>query len=299
MDFPYRGSLHGVSISRLHQQECHPMRICLALIFSLLTPSLFSQEAPQASAPAPDSPYVEREEKQFNFYPGGKVEIFMEVPGSLKIVGWKQGSVRVEAEKIIYYATEEAAKAFLKKSPLRIRHSQTDVTIRAMTTPEPPAIMEVNYTVYVPGEKTDIKAKINKGDFSIEGVSGWIEATIKEGSLDAKSMAGYFSGVTQKGDIFAEMSNIRWNGLEFAAVTQMGTATLVLPKDYSAALQLETRNGKLTVDYPNRVFEGEEMPPDIIIKKTSQSLKCSVGEGGAPIKLATFSGDVLLSLKKE
>jgi DUF4097 and DUF4098 domain-containing protein YvlB len=275
------------------------MRIYLALICCLLTPSLFSQEPSQVSTPSPDSPYVEREEKQFNFFPGGKIEILMGVPGSVKIVGWKQGSVRVEAEKIIYYATEEVAKAFLKKSPLRVRHSQTDVTIRAMTTPELPAIMEVNYTVYIPSEKTDIKATIDKGDFSIEGINGWIEATVKEGSLEAKSMAGYFSGVTQKGDILAEMSNNRWNGLEFAAVTHMGSAALVLPKDYSAALQLETHSGKLTVDYPNRVFEGEEMPPDITIKKTSQSLKATVGEGGAPIKLATFSGDVTFSLKKE
>jgi len=112
-------------------------------------------------------------------------------------------------------------------------------------------------------------------------------------------MAGYFSAITQRGDIVAEMSNIRWNGLEFAAMTQMGSATLILPKEYSAALQLETRKGKITVDYPNRIYEGEEIPPDIIIKDTAQSLKASVGEGGAPIKLATLSGDITLSLKKE
>jgi DUF4097 and DUF4098 domain-containing protein YvlB len=275
------------------------MRICLALVYCLLTPTLFSQEPTQASATSPDSPYVEREEKDFSFFPGGKIEISLGVPGSLKIVGWKQGSVRVEAEKIVYYATEEVAKAFLKISPLRVHHTQTDVTIRAMTSPELPAIMEVNYTVYVPGEKTDIKARIDKGDFSIEGVNGWIEATVKEGSLDAKSIAGYFSGITQKGDILAEMSGVRWNGLEFAAVTQMGSATLVLPKTYSAALLLETRNGKIAVDYPNRVFEGEEIPPDIIIKKTFQQLKATVGDGGAPIKMATSSGDISLSLKRE
>ena len=275
------------------------MRICLVLINCLLIPTLFSQEPPQTSAPAPESPYVERQERQFNFFPGGKIEILTGVPGSVKIVGWQKGSIRVEAERIIYYETTEKAMAFLKKSPLRVRHDQTTATVRAMTAPEPPAILEVNYTVYVPGEKTDINAKVDKGDFSIDGVNGWVEATVKEGSLEAKSVSGYFSAITQRGDILVEMSNNRWNGLEFGALTQLGSVTLMLPKEYSAALQLEARNGKITVDYPPRDFEGEEIPPDIIVKKTSQTLRAAVGDGGAPIRLATNSGDVTLSLKKE
>jgi DUF4097 and DUF4098 domain-containing protein YvlB len=275
------------------------MRLCLVLINCLLIPALFSREPLKTSVAAPESPYVEREERQFNFFPGGKVEVLLEIPGSLKIMGWDKGSVRVEAEKIIYYETEEKAKEFLKKSPLRIRWNQTSATIQITRIPEPPAILEVNLKVYVPGEKTDINARIDKGEFSIDGINGWVETTVKEGSMEAKSMAGYFSGITQRGDILVEMSNIRWNGLEFAALTQRGSATLLLPIEYSAALHLETRNGKITVDYPPRIFEGEEIPPDIIIKKTSQILKASVGEGGAPIKLATYSGDIALSLKKE
>lgn len=275
------------------------MRLCFVLVNCLLASNLLSQEPPKTSPSPSDAPYVEREEKQFNFFPGGKIEILTGVPGSVKIVGWQKGSVRVEAEKIIYYETLDNAKALLKKSPLRVRYNQTSATIRAMIAPELPAIMEVNYTVYVPGEKTDINAKVEKGDFSIEGVNGWVEATAKEGSIEAKSMAGYFSGLAIKGDLFIEMSGIRWRGLEFAALTQQGSANLVLPAEYSAALQLETRNGKIEVNYPPRVFEGEEMPPDIIIKKTSQSLKAAVGEGGAPIKLATYSGDITLSLKEK
>ena len=275
------------------------MRFCIALINCLLVPTLLSQEPPQTPASAPEAPYIEREEKQFNFFPGGKIEILTGVPGSLKIVGWQKSSVRVEAEKIIYYETAEKAKAFMQKSPLRVRHNQTSTTIRAMTAPEPPAIMEVNYTVYVPGEKTDINAKIEKGDFSIDGVTGWVEATIKEGSIEAKSMSGYFSGKTLKGDILVDMSGKNWKGYEFDALTQQGSATLRLPAEYSAALQLETSNGKVIVHYPPRVFEGEEIPAEIISRKNAQSLKAAVGDGGAPIKLVTYSGDITLSLKEK
>jgi DUF4097 and DUF4098 domain-containing protein YvlB len=205
----------------------------------------------------------------------------------------------VEAEKIIYYETPEKAKAFLQKSPVRIRHTETVTTIRAAGTPELPALLEVNLTVYLPGEKTDINVKMDRGEFSVSSINGWVEVTIKEGSLEAKSMAGYFSGSVLKGDVLIEMSGNRWNGLELAAVTQQGSANLILPQVYSAALQLEARTGKVIVNYPPKIEEGEEVPPEIVIRKNSQSMKASVGDGGAPIRIITFSGDVTLSKKEE
>ena len=275
------------------------MRLCPVLICCLFAPVLLSQDLAKESPSSSQSPYVEREEREFNFFPGGKAEIFIGVPGSLKIVGWKKGSVRVEAEKIIYYETPEKAKAFLQKSPVRIRHTETATTIRAAGTPELPALLEVNLTVYLPGEKTDVNAKMERGEFSISSINGWVEVTIKEGSLEAKSMAGYFSGSVLKGDVLIEMSGNRWNGLELAAVTQQGSANLVLPQVYSAAIQLEARTGKVIVKYPPKIEEGEEVPPEIVIRKNSQSMKASVGDGGAPIRIVTYSGDVTLSKKEE
>jgi DUF4097 and DUF4098 domain-containing protein YvlB len=272
------------------------MRLSLVLIIFLLVPNLQAQEPPQTSVSPPEVPYVEHEERQINFYPGGKIEILAGVPGSIKIVGWQKGSIRLEAEKIVYYLSPAPAKALLQESRIRIRHNQTSATIQTTGSPTPPATMEMNLTLYVPGAKTDINVKMGVGDFSIDSVNGWIEATVGEGSLEAKSMSGYFSASTKRGDIHVKMSDIRWRGLEFAALTQQGSVYLLLPAEYSAALQLETRNGKVVVNYPPRIVEGESIPPEVIIRNNAQSLKASVGEGGAPVKLATFSGDVTLSL---
>ena len=112
-------------------------------------------------------------------------------------------------------------------------------------------------------------------------------------------MSGYFSGSTQRGDIYVEMSDIRWRGYEFAAMTQQGSIELKLPVDYSAGLQLTTQDGKITVDYPPREVEGEIIPPEIVVKKNAQSLTAAVGDGGAPIKLATASGNITLSKREE
>ncbi len=239
---------------------------------------------------------MEREEKQFTFYPGGKIEISAGASGSVKIIGWQKATVLVEAEKMVYYLSQEQAKTEMQHSPLRVRWTQTSATI---VTPVNTANIEMNLTVHIPEDKTDIKTKISHGDFSIEGVNGWVESTIMtEGSIEAKSLSGYFSGTTFRGDINVEMAGNHWNGYEFAALTHNGSAHLQIPEQYSAALQLETSNGKIVVDYPPQVVDGEPTPPDIVIRKKSQFLKASVGDGGAPVKLVTYSGDVSLSKKE-
>jgi DUF4097 and DUF4098 domain-containing protein YvlB len=273
------------------------MPFCLLLVYLLMVPVLQSQESPPAIPLSSPTSYVEHQEKEFKFYPGGKVGISLEVPGSLKIIGWKKGSIRMEAEKIVHYMSEDAAKAFLKIPPVRVRYTDTSATIQVSGSPEPPGILETNLTIYVPSEKTDLTIQLNHGDLFMDTINGWIEATIADGSMEAKSVSGYFSGKTRRGNIYAEMSDNLWRGQEFGSVTQEGSIELRLPAKYSAALQLETRNGKIVVDYPPQMVDGEEVPPAILTKNNSQLLRASVGEGGAPLRLTTYSGNITLSLK--
>jgi len=271
------------------------MRFCVLLIGCLLASDICAQEPPKTSSGLPEVPYVERQEKQFAFYPGGKIGIEAGVPGNIRIIGWEKATVRMEAEKIVYYLAPEQAKALVEQYPIRVRYTQTSVTVRIASSPTHGATMEFNLTFYVPKDRTDISVKKSHGDFAVSSVNGWIEASVAEGSLEADSLSGYFSAKTLRGDIRVKMSGNRWRGFEFAAVTQLGSIDLQLPLAFSAALQLETRDGKVTVDYPPQIVDGEPEPPQILIRKNSQSLKATVGDGGPPIKLVTYSGDVKLS----
>jgi DUF4097 and DUF4098 domain-containing protein YvlB len=274
------------------------MKFFLAILISFLLPVLNAQESPSTSTTSPATPFVENTEKQFNFFPGGKLQVSMDVPGSLKIIGWQKSSIRIEVERIVHYLSQENAKALLQKSPIRVRYTPTSAVIQTTGSPEPPGTMEVNLTLYIPGDKTDIALRMDRGDFFIDSVNGWIEASIGEGNLEAKSLAGYFSCITQRGNIQLELSGKRWRGREFAALTHHGAVDLRLPSDFSAAIQFETRNGKISVDFPPQIVDGEEMPPDILINKNAQSLKAAIGDGGAPIKLVTYSGNITLSRKE-
>jgi DUF4097 and DUF4098 domain-containing protein YvlB len=259
------------------------MRFYAIWMFLILVPNLVAEE----------SPYLERETKQFNFYPGGKVEIAAGASGNVKIIGWQNASVRMEAEKIVDHLPPEQAKKIIEQNPIKARWNQTTALFQTSGS------LTINLTIYVPQEKTDINALIHQGDFSVDTVNGWIEATIIQGGIYAKSLSGYFSAMTQRGDIQAEMSGRQWQGAAFAARTQLGSAGLLLPSDYSSVLQLETRNGKITIDYPPKMVNDEPTPLEILIRKNSQSVNGAVGGGGAPIKLATDSGDVKLSKKPE
>ncbi len=257
------------------------------------------QEA-QAPAKAPESsypPYIERDQRQFNFYPGGKLEIGAGIPGNVKIIGWGRSSVMLQVERIIYYTAPDQARLLASQYPLQLRWTQTSGTIRTTGPPKSAVIMEMNLTLYVPKEKTDIKAQILQGDFAVGGVNGWIEANLDAGSIEAKNISGYFSAVTKQGNIDAELTGRRWLGHEFSALTQKGSVGLALPAEFSAALSLETRNGNMQIQYPAPVVDGETMPLYVSTKKNGRSLTAKVGEGGAPVKLLTMSGDVTLSTK--
>ena len=270
--------------------------ICLLGLISLLVPAFRAQESLANSAIK--TPYIERENREFSFYPGGKLEIATAIPGNVSIVGRQRGSVLLEVEKLVYYQEPENAKALLKENTVRIRHIQTSASVQIPKPSQAGAVLEFNLTFYVPGEKTDLNIIISQGDLSIDSVNGWVEVSIGQGSLEIKDMAGYFSATTRKGDIYVQMSGHRWRGLEFAALTYRGSVDLKMPRNYSATLQLDTRKGRILFDYPPRMVDGQPELPAIFTRKNAQTLKGAVGDGGPPIKLASYSGNISVSAKE-
>ncbi len=274
------------------------MQRYLLLLICLFVPNLLCQDMPGTGAAAPDGSYMEKEEKQFRFYPGGKILITSELPGSVRIIGWKKASVQVEAEKIVHGLPPEQAQKEIEKYPMRVRWNQTSSKVEISGVPEGTVSMEYNLVVYLPGDRTDIKATIGKGDISVEKVNGWVELVTGTGNLGASSMSGYFFGSTEQGDIRVDMSGNRWRGLEFGATTRLGSIDLQLPEDYSATLKLETMDGEVIVDYPPQTVDGEPVPLAVGIRKKAQALDTSVGTGGSPITLVTNAGDIRLSKKE-
>ncbi|NWG14035.1 MAG: hypothetical protein HXY20_10925 [Acidobacteria bacterium] len=252
------------------------------------------QQVPHAGLP-----YIEKSRREVAFYPGGKLELTLALPGDVMISGWDRPVVLVEMEKIIYRLPEDEARSLASRHPLQVRHTQTLATVRVAAPAMVPANIEVNLTVRVPKQRTDLKLTLRKGDLRLQEINGWIEATLPEGSMEIRSVSGYFSGITRLGDIEADLSGKRWEGFGFTAVTHNGKVLLRLPAQYSAALQLQTEEGAISIDYPEQLVEGEAIPLAAVAKKKARSLSATVSEGGAPVRLMTMRGDVRLESKPE
>jgi DUF4097 and DUF4098 domain-containing protein YvlB len=203
--------------------------------------------------------------------------------------------VAIESERVVYYLPQDEAKALAEKYPLRVRYGQTSATIATEGPPKSPISMEINLKLYVPQARTDLKIRILKGDLAVGRLNGWVEANLTQGDVTAASVQGYFSAITKEGDLDVELSGKRWSGQGFMVVTQRGSARLRLPVVYSAALQLETLNGNITVDYPEQLVEGEKIPLHVLVKDKARRLIATVGDGGAPIKIQTSAGDIYMS----
>jgi DUF4097 and DUF4098 domain-containing protein YvlB len=267
------------------------------IFLALLLAAMGQQQKPPApAAPTVDDlpPVVERGQKQFNFLPGGKLTVTLGVPGSCRIIGWQRSAILLETERVVYHLPENEARLLLDQFPLRTRWTQTTASIGTQNPPTAEPHLEVNLTIYVPKTRTDISINLTKGDLAIGSVGGWVEATLVEGSLEATAMSGYFSALTQRGDLRIEMAGDRWLGHSFTASTKWGSVDLRLPVRFSAALQLETQDGNLTVDFPAQVVDGEESPLAVVTHKKGKSVSATVGDGGAAIRLRTNAGDVSL-----
>ena len=90
------------------------MALRMILAFLLLSGTWRQAKPPDSQATGTVSPYVEKAEKEFNFYPGGKLEIRLAAPGNLQILGWNRAAVRAEMEKIVYYLPPSRQKRSCK-----------------------------------------------------------------------------------------------------------------------------------------------------------------------------------------
>lgn len=269
-------------------------------LIALLALSAGSQQS-QAGAQlgtAAVAPQVEKSQKEFAFYPGGSLVVSAAAAGNVKVVGWEKSAVRVEVERLFFYLTSEQAQAASIRFPVSITNTPTTVRISTLGAKLPEATMAVNLLVYVPAVSTDVAIRTNKGDISVADFNGSIELTLEEGNVEARNLSGYFSAVTKRGDLQVTLSGQHWTGHSFTAATQRGNIDLRLPADYSATLQLETRDGEISIDYPPQVVSGAAVQLQVLARKKARSVNVSIGAGGTAIKLMTSAGDIRFSAKQ-
>ncbi len=231
--------------------------------------------------------------KILDFMPGGKINISLLYPGSIKIKGWKKPKLEVKYLITSYGKTEKIAEENIEKIYPRIAVGDFDGLIETVESGNG-VIGRVDYVICIPKFRTDLKIDVSDGFVDITDVNGWIEITDCKGYLKFKNLRGYVSAATKKGDILAILNGNRWEGLTFSARTFDGDATIFMPVKYDVDLTLISLKGKINVDYPPMVVDGEEYKLIPTKKKGGEGLTQTLGEGGPPVMIQSDVGNISL-----
>jgi len=141
----------------------------------------------------------------------------------------------------------------------------------------------VGYRIRLP-RNTDLRLRTTNGGISVTGVSGDIDVRAVNGGVSFAALAGDVHGRTTNGGVSVELADTRWDGAGLDIETTNGGVRMSVPEQYSAELELSTRNGRIDLDFPVTV-QG----------RMGRSLRTSLGDGGSTIRAATTNGSVHVS----
>jgi len=134
-------------------------------------------------------------------------------------------------------------------------------------------------------EGESIVADSTSGKVTLDKVEGIIEAHSVSGRVNIEDSKGAAKSVrTTSGGIWVELKEVTETVSRMLLTSTSGDVTLLLPKDISADIDVQTTSGRIRSEFKILV-EGE-------IEK--RSLRGTIGEGGIKITLKTTSGDISL-----
>lgn len=144
------------------------------------------------------------------------------------------------------------------------------------------SLESVSGDIVFKGASPRISAESVSGDIELSGISGTVDANTVSGDMEL--YAGEVKSAkleTVSGDILmkAELSG---NG-KLGAQTMSGDVTLKLPSSQAGLFRAQSFSGRISTDFGS-VSKASHGP--------GSHLKYSVGEGGAEIKLESFSGSI-------
>ena len=198
----------------------------------------------------------------------------------MQVTGWDRDEISVRARIQVTARSERDARDIAES----IRIDDGDV-LRA----DGPRRLgrnenwSVTYEIMVP-RRTDLQLQASNGGLSVADVSGRVAMRTVNGGLHVSNAAGDVRGRTTNGGVTAELTGERWAGTGLDLETTNGGVRLVLPRDYSAPLEMGTVNGGMQIDFPITV-QG---------RLDRRQLRTQIGRGGAPIRVVTTNGGVVV-----
>ena len=157
-----------------------------------------------------------------------------------------------------------------------------DVQVRALS--QWVSLESVSGDVGFSGQTARISAESVSGDIELSGISGNIEATTVSGDMELEAgvmKSGKFETVSGDMEVTTEVAD---DG-KLRAESMSGDVTITLPSSQSGLFKAQSFSGRISSDFGS-VANAEHGP--------GSHMKHVAGNGGAEIRVESFSGNITL-----
>lgn len=213
---------------------------------------------------------------------GGSLTVDGGQNGGATIRGWDGDEVRVSARVQVYAPTEARARELARQITIRTAgsHIRADGPEQSRGTG-----WSVVYDIRVP-RRQDVSVVTRNGPLAVEDVRGRMTLRASNGPVSLRRVGGTVHARVQNGPLNVVLDGDRWNGDGLDAESVNGPVSLVIPRTYSAQLEVGNVNGPVNVDLP--------LPEGF---RSGRHVKTTLGSGGAPIRVVTTNGP--LNVRRE
>lgn len=234
---------------------------------------------------------IENFDKTFPLKKGHKLSL-KNSNGTIKIQGWEQEAVRVEAVKKVTAGSKARAEELMRRVEIEIREEGGDLYILTRRPRTSSAGFwswlfdgdngksSVSYTLHVPygiiGDVRTVNGSVKVADFS-----GEIEVATTNGGIEIENSRGSVMAETTNGSISVEIVDVEPTS-EIDLSSTNGRITLYLPTKFGGRISARTTNGSISTDFPIQVEGG-------IMRKR---LEGTIGKGNNRCELSTTNGSI-------
>ena len=203
--------------------------------------------------------------------------------GGIRVVGWDQNSIRVQA--VVQTSALDESRARELAASVQLLVGGGRVSANGPETTGRRESWSVSYRINVP-RRNDLDLRANNGGITIDSVTGTIRFDTTNGGVRLSNLGGMVRGETRNGGLHVALSGQQWDGEGIDVQTTNGGVTLAIPDGYNAQLETRTVNGGFRFDFPLTV-QGE--------LTDRRGISTTLGAGGAPVRVRTTNGGVRIS----
>lgn len=206
--------------------------------------------------------------------------------GGIRVEAWDQPDVLVRAVVHTYADTDEDARALLSQ----VRVTAAGARVEAGGPDRDGSGWRrqgwsVSFRIWAP-RQVALDLTAHNGGVALHGMRGESRFETVNGGITLDDVGGRVEGRTSNGGVTVRLAGARWDGAGLDLQTTNGGVSLVVPRDYSAALEVSTVNGGVRSDLPLAVPEGRR-----------KTLRTTLGSGGPLLRVQTVNGGVRLDAR--